>query len=152
MKELTKAATVRRMTEADVKAVYEIEMASFKTPWSMESFEKEIRENQLAVYFVVEVVGEVVGYAGMWTVMDELHITNVAVMPSHRGKGLSSCLMDKLFEFAAMKHFKSMTLEVRTANSVAIGLYEKFGFVGMGIRKGYYQDTNEDALIMWKEF
>lgn len=143
---------VRRMRIDDVESVFEIETLSFKTPWTKEAFENEVTKNQLAVYFVVTLDGCVVGYAGMWTIVDELHVTNVAVTPDQRGKGLSSRLMETLFEYAIDHKFASMTLEVRTTNSVAIKLYEKFGFKGLGVRKGYYQDTNEDALIMWKEF
>lgn len=146
------AIDVRRMTLEDVESVFEIETLSFKSPWSKEAFINEVGQNQLAVYFVVTLDGQVVGYAGMWTVVDELHVTNVAITPEQRGKGLSSKIMEKLFEFAVANKFTSMTLEVRTTNKVAISLYEKYGFNGFGVRKGYYQDTNEDALIMWKEF
>ncbi len=143
---------VRRMLMDDVESVFQIETLSFKTPWTKEAFENEVGKNQLAVYFVVTLNEVVVGYAGMWTIVDELHVTNVAVTPEHRGKGLSNKLMETLFDFATENKFASMTLEVRTTNTVAIKLYEKYGFKGLGIRKGYYQDTNEDALIMWKEF
>ena len=143
---------VRRMTLEDVESVFEIEKLSFKTPWSREAFVNEVVQNQLAVYFVITLNEQVVGYGGMWTVVDELHVTNVAIAPEHRGKGFSSMIMEKLFEFATTNKFASMTLEVRTTNQVAISLYEKHGFKGYGVRKGYYQDTNEDALIMWKEF
>ncbi|MBF4694485.1 ribosomal protein S18-alanine N-acetyltransferase [Fusibacter ferrireducens] len=143
---------VRRMTLDDVESVYEIETLSFKSPWSKDAFFNEVNQNQLAVYFVVTLNEEIIGYAGMWTVVDELHVTNVAIAPDKRGMGFSSRLMEKLFEFAVENKFASMTLEVRTTNKVAINLYEKYGFKSLGIRKGYYQDTNEDALIMWKEF
>lgn len=143
---------VRRMTLEDVESVFEIETLSFNSPWSKEAFINEVVQNQLAVYFVLTLNEQVVGYAGMWTVVDELHVTNVAVMPDQRGKGFSGRIMEKLFEFAMTNKFASMTLEVRTTNKVAINLYEKYGFKGFGVRKGYYQDTNEDALIMWKEF
>lgn len=145
-------AYIRRMTIDDVEAVYRIEVESFKTPWSLDAFDNEIRKNQLAVYFVAVFEEEVIGYAGMWTVVDELHVTNVAVTPSFRGRGISKLLMDALFNYAHQMGFISITLEVRTNNAVAISLYEQYGFKALGVRKGYYQDTNEDALIMWKEF
>ncbi|GAU75630.1 ribosomal protein S18-alanine N-acetyltransferase [Fusibacter sp. 3D3] len=148
----TNVIELRRMTVTDVDSVFEIETLSFKSPWTKEAFVNEVVKNQLAVYFVVTLDALVVGYAGMWTVVDELHITNVAITPDQRGKGLSNRLMERLFEFAIENKFTSMTLEVRTTNAVAISLYEKYGFKGLGVRKGYYQDTNEDALIMWKEF
>lgn len=143
---------VRAMVLEDVPRVYEIEVASFKTPWTVDAFEKEITTNQLAIYHVITVDYCIVGFAGMWAVIDELHITNIAIAPDYRGKGLSNLLMQALFDYAQTNQFASMTLEVRTTNAVAIGLYEKYNFVTLGVRKGYYLDTGEDALIMWKEF
>lgn len=142
---------VRKMTVDDIDRVYEIEVESFQTPWSRESIEKEVIENTLAEYFVLTLDQSVIGYGGMWLIMDELHITNVAVTPKFRGKGYSSVLIQALIDFGKEKKFKHMTLEVRTGNQVAISLYEKFGFVGVGKRPKYYVDTGEDALVMWKE-
>lgn len=142
---------VRKMTVADIDRVYEIEVESFQTPWSRESIEKEVVENTLAEYFVLTLDDLVIGYGGMWLIMDELHITNVAVSKAYRGKGYSNVLIQALVDYGKENRFKHMTLEVRVSNHVAISLYEKFGFVGVGKRPKYYADSGEDALVMWKE-
>lgn len=141
----------RKMTVDDIDRVFEIETLSFKTPWTKDAFYKEVVENTLAEYLVLTLFDEVIGYGGMWLIMDEIHITNIAVAPDHRGKGYSSVLVASLIQFGKEKRFNHMTLEVRVSNHVAIALYEKFGFVGVGKRPKYYIDTNEDALVMWKE-
>jgi len=142
---------IRLMNIEDIDEVIDIEKSSFDTPWSKSSFESEILHNNLAYYFVAEYNGHVIGYAGMWFVIDEGHITNIAIHPVCRGKGWGEKLVRFMIEYAYGLGVKSLTLEVRTTNEPAIGLYEKIGFVGHGIRKGYYQETNEDALIMWIE-
>ena len=141
----------RKMTVEDIDRVFEIETLSFTTPWTKDAFYKEVVENTLAEYLVLTLFDEVIGYGGMWLIMDEIHITNIAVTPEHRGKGYSSVLVASLIQFGKEKRFNHMTLEVRVSNHVAISLYEKFGFVGVGKRPKYYIDTNEDALVMWKE-
>lgn len=141
----------RMMTLSDLDEIMEIERLSFKTPWSRESFESEIMHNNLAYYLVLEYKGHVVAYGGLWFVVDEGHITNIAVHPVCRGKGLGETLVREMVSFARAKDVRRMTLEVRTKNEPAIKLYEKIGFEGHGIRPGYYQDSGEDALIMWIE-
>ncbi len=141
----------RRMVREDIDDVYAIEEASFKTPWTRQAFEQEIVSNTLAIYFVIETQGEVVGYGGMWMVVDELHITNVAIKPAFRGKGYSKHLMHALIAYGQNNRFSHMTLEVREHNQVAISLYEKLGFIIAGKRPKYYFDTGEDAFVMWKE-
>lgn len=141
----------RKMTLEDIDDVYAIEVSSFTTPWTKDAFYKELVENTLAAYFVVEDENKLVAYGGMWQIMDELHITNIAVAKGSRGKGYSKVLMDGLIDYGKKYAFKHMTLEVRQSNNVAIALYEKYGFESVGIRPKYYMDTNEDALVMWKE-
>lgn len=141
----------RKMTLEDIEAVYAIEVSSFTTPWTKDAFYKELVENTLAAYFIVEEDDHVVAYGGMWQIMDELHITNIAVEVEARGKGYSKVLMDGMIDYGKKYAFKHMTLEVRQNNKVAIALYEKYGFESVGIRPKYYMDTNEDALVMWKE-
>ena len=143
--------TTRKMTLTDVDAVHEIEVQSFRTPWSIDAFQKEMTENALAEYIVLEFENQIIGFGGMWLIMDEIHITNIAVAPAFRGKGYSKVLVAALVEFGQTEGFKHMTLEVRVSNHTAIGLYEKFGFVSVGKRPKYYIDTGEDALVMWKE-
>lgn len=140
----------RKMTVEDIDRVFEIESQSFKTPWSKESFYTEVKENTLATYLVLTLDDAVIGFGGMWLIMDEIHITNVAVAPEHRGQGYSKTLITDMIRYAKEKGFQHMTLEVRVSNAVAIALYEKFGFEGAGIRPKYYVDTGEDALVMWK--
>lgn len=140
----------RKMTVEDIDRVFEIESQSFKTPWSKESFYTEVKENTLATYLVLTLDEVVIGFGGMWLIMDEIHITNVAVAPEHRGQGYSKTLFNDMIKYAKEKGFQHMTLEVRVSNSVAIALYEKFGFESVGVRPKYYVDTGEDALVMWK--
>ncbi len=142
---------VRKMTKDDVDAVYEIEVATFANPWTKESIAQEVVENLMAVYMVIEVDERVIGYAGMWTVVDELHITNVAVSKAYQGLGYGKALMDALIDYGRAHGFLHMTLEVRVSNARAIKLYEAYGFIGVGTRPKYYIDNDEDALVMWKE-
>lgn len=125
-----------------------IEIISFPTPWSHRAFKFEITENDYAFYIVAQVNGRVVGYAGMWTVLDEAHITNVAVHPDYRGSGFGRALMVELLGRAAVLGAVKLTLEVRVSNNVARRLYKSLGFVEMGFRRKYYSDNDEDAIIM----
>ena len=142
---------LREMTEKDIDAVLEIEKASFTTPWSRESFQKEIVENALAVYIVAEVDNVVTGYGGLWKILDEGHITNVAVSREFRGKGIGDALVMGIVDYCDRTGIPNITLEVRESNQVARNLYKKHGFVDAGKRPGYYSDNNEDAIIMWRK-
>ena len=135
------------MTAADVDGMHAIEEATFATPWSRKSIEAELT-NGCARYLVARAEGEVVGYAGMWLVIDEAHITNVAVRADMRGQGLGRQLMGRLIQLAADSGMIWMTLEVRRSNKVAQNLYRSFGFIDVGYRKRYYEDNQEDALLM----
>lgn len=139
------------MTADDIDAVLEIERASFTTPWSRAAFAAEVADNDLAYYLVGEADGAVVGYAGVWIILDEAHVTNIAVLPAYRGQGLGEQLLTALMAYAKKRGALSMTLEVRVSNEGAQRLYRRLGFMPRGIRKQYYSDTKEDALIMWKE-
>ena len=141
---------IRPMTILDVDAVHRIEELCFPSPWSRESFLKEMRDNHLARYFVYEEEGKIIGYAGVWLIEDEGHITNVAVEPGHRGKGIGKELIVMMIEMLKGKRILRLTLEVRESNHVAIALYHSLGFEIYGRRKNYYQKENEDALVMWK--
>lgn len=140
------------MEEKHIDGVLAVEEATFSIPWTRNDFEKEVKENNLAIYYVAVMDGKVVGYAGMWHVVIEGHITNVAVLEEARGKGIGAMLMEKLIEAAEEKQMYGITLEVRMGNAPAQGLYHKYGFKAEGIRKNYYPDTKEDAIIMWKYF
>lgn len=141
---------LRDMTVDDLAGVHEVERLSFKTPWSTNAFLRELTENIYADYLVAVVGDRIVGYAGMWIVIDEAHVTNVAVHPDLRGHHVGERMMIELFARAKQRGALKMTLEVRTSNDVAKHLYEKHGFVSRGLRKNYYSDTGEDAIIMWK--
>lgn len=138
------------MAIEDIDDILVIEHESFSVPWPRESFESEVLRNALSVYILAETEGQTIGYGGMWLILDEAHITNVAVRESHRGKGVGERLVKFLIDEAFKSGARSMTLEVRAGNVAARSLYEKMGFVVEGTRPGYYQDNKEDALIMWK--
>ncbi|MFZ5633815.1 MAG: ribosomal protein S18-alanine N-acetyltransferase [Bacillota bacterium] len=132
--------------------VMDIELRSFPIPWSYSAFLFELAENDFAFYIVALVKGKVAGYAGMWIVLDEAHITNVAVHPGYRGRGIGRELMMELLSRAAVLGAVKVTLEVRVSNQVARNLYESLGFENRGLRRKYYSDNNEDAVIMWLDF
>jgi ribosomal-protein-alanine N-acetyltransferase len=137
------------MTAADVDDVYQLERLCFSLPWSREAFRLEVEQNKCARYFIARVDGRLAGYGGMWLVLDEAHITNIAVHPEFRRKGLGRLILLTLMEEAARLGIERMTLEVRVSNTPAIRLYKALGFEEGGIRKGYYANNREDALIMW---
>lgn len=141
--------TIRDATIEDIDFIYEVEKNSFQTPWSKESFENEINNNKFAYYYVLELDNKILGYAGMWVILDEAHITNIAIAPFARGKKLGEALLCHLVEKAKLYGAEKMTLEVRSSNYIAQGLYEKLNFKKTGIRKNYYADSVEDAVIMW---
>jgi len=143
--------TIEPMRVSDLDRVLEIEAVSYPTPWSRRAFQSELTENSYAHYFVARHNGEIVGYVGMWTILEEAHITNIAVHPDFRRKGVGRRMLLAMFEEAKRYGCTRMTLEVRVSNYSAQALYKELGFVNRGIRKGYYSDTNEDAYIMWKD-
>ena len=141
---------IRQAEPKDAADIYEIERLCFPDPWSRNSINFELEENPRAFYVVAEHSGEVVGYAGLWWIEDEGHITNVAVKPGFRNRKIAEGIIDTLIEHTSAEGIKHYTLEVRRSNEAAIGLYEKFGFEVEGVRKGYYRFEKEDALIMWR--
>lgn len=141
--------TYRLMTVEDLDQLMEVEHASFTTPWTKEAFYHELMYNQFAHYVVAVWKGRVVGYCGVWVIMDEAHITNIAVHPDFRGKKIGEMLLRHVISLSMAYGATKMTLEVRVTNLVAQSLYKKLGFKETGIRKGYYSDNHEDALIMW---
>lgn len=132
-----------------VVAVQKISALSFVTPWSKESIEKEL-ENKLAHYLVAVKEGITIGFGGIWFILGEGHITNIAVHPEFRGVGTGDILLQALISLCKREGITSMTLEVRASNIIAQNLYKKHGFIQEGIRKNYYSDTKEDGIIMWK--
>ncbi|MFA5523962.1 MAG: ribosomal protein S18-alanine N-acetyltransferase [Tissierellales bacterium] len=141
---------IREMTEEDIDDVLEVEKESFATPWTKEAFVLELIKNQLARYIVAEKDEKIVGYGGLWLILDEGHITNIAVSSNHRGQGIGNLLVERLIGICEERGINNMTLEVRKTNFIAQYLYKKYDFVDCGVRKGYYTDTKEDAVIMWR--
>lgn len=141
----------RKMTLSDIPTILDIEHDAFETPWTEEAFQNELTNNLFAQYMVMEYEGKVIGYAGMWIIIDEAHITNIAILSPYRGQGLGKRLIFEIQRTAQFLGAKKMTLEVRVGNIRAQSLYRKFGFEDVGIRPGYYSDNNEDALIMWAD-
>ena len=139
-----------KMKAEHVDEVFGIESRSFSSPWSRESIFNDLTKNENAHYFIAEQNGSIAGYAGLWHIVNEGHINNIAVDEPFRRNGIASLLMDALIEFAKQKEMIGITLEVRVGNHAAMGLYHKYGFKVEGIRKNYYSDTKEDAVIMWK--
>ncbi|MED3548831.1 ribosomal protein S18-alanine N-acetyltransferase [Cytobacillus praedii] len=146
---MNKSLTFRFMDINDVDDILKIEHESFTLPWSKEAFLNELTTNQYALYIGLEEDGKVIGYCGVWIVVDEAQITNVAILPEFRGRKLGEALMRQAMEVASERGARTMSLEVRVSNSIAQSLYRKLGFQNGGIRKNYYSDNQEDALVMW---
>ena len=139
---------IRRMEQKDLDAVTAIEQATFARPWSRDSFRRELEQNVAARYLVAEADGQVVGYAGAWVILDESHITNIAVAEAYRGRGIGKQLTGALLQYLSNLGACYATLEVRVSNERAQHLYKGLGFVSVGKRKKYYEDNGEDAFLM----
>ncbi len=138
---------IRRMTMDDVEGVAAVEAATFPTPWSRDAFASEMK-NVAARYLVAEKDGKIIGFAGAWIILDESHITNIAVLKGERGQGIGRMLTVGLMQYLSNLGAAYATLEVRKSNEVAQNLYKSLGFIKLGVRKRYYEDNGEDALIM----
>ena len=139
------------MNESHANGVYELSKECFAIPWTLESINNELN-NPLAKYVIAQDLstGEVVGFVGVWIIAGEGDITNIAVSSKYRKLGIASNLLIKLFDVCKTFNCEDITLEVRASNIAAQNLYKKFNFKEEGIRKGYYSDNGEDAIIMWK--
>ena len=142
---------IERMTHADLGAVQAIEKASFTTPWPSYAYRNELETNRLAHYVVVRAGREVIGYAGVWLMVDEAHVTTFAVAPAWRRRRVGERLLLAILDLSLARGAREATLEVRLSNLGARRLYEKYGFRPVGIRPRYYSDDHEDALIMTTE-
>ena len=138
----------RVMTPQDADQVAAIEAASFTMPWSRQSFWEEA-QNEQAYYLLALSEEEIVGYAGVWLVLDEAQVMHIAVAPARRGQGIGRMLLADLMARSKARGAARMTLEVRPSNAAALALYASLGFKDFGRRPGYYQDNGEDAVIMW---
>ena len=145
---------LRRLGLADLRAIEEIERRSYPTPWSRSMFAGELAKPSSVCLGAFEAEGEhgaLCGYLIVSRYVDAWHVMNVAVHPDHRARGIATMLLERLFALTADDERRGYTLEVRVSNETAIRLYERLGFQGRGIRRGYYTDNREDALIMWKD-
>ena len=140
--------SISPMRPDDLDEVVAIERASFGMPWSRGAFLYEVQQNRVARCWVLREDARVVAYLCLWEIGDELHVTNIAVHPALRRRGLARRLLGAILEDGRARHLRSVTLEVRPTNDEARTLYESFGFRVVGRRRGYYYDTGEDALIM----
>lgn len=138
---------IRKATELDLEGIYAIEESSFSTPWSKESIRNDLI-NPVTTYLVAEKEGQITGYIGVWNVMSEGQITNVAVDPNCRGKGIGQKLVQQLLEHAKACELEVLILEVRQSNIAAQKVYSKAGFKEIAVRKNYYTHPKEDAMIM----
>ncbi len=143
---------IHPMKKKDVDSIEHIESLVYGSHhWSKDSFYSELANNLARYYCAFNQMGELIGYSGSWVILDEAHITNIAVLPEYRKKGVGEVLLTSIIDTCYKEMVKYLTLEVRVSNKPAISLYEKYAFKSLGTRKGYYQNNNEDALIMWTE-
>ncbi len=145
---MDETCVIRRMTLEDLDAVVAIEAATFAMPWSKDSFYQELTRNVAARYLVADVNGTVIGYAGAWIILDESHITNIAILEGYRSHGYGRKLTEGLMQYLSNLGAAYATLEVRRSNERAQSLYKSLGYVAVGWRKRYYEDNQEDALLM----
>lgn len=137
------------MRRRHLRGVLRIEQQVYPRPWTVGVFLSEIGQRSSRIYLVARVGGEVVGYAGLLVMLDDGHVTTIAVDPRWQGRGIASRLLVVLARAALERGARNLTLEVRVTNEGAQHLYRRFGFVPAGLRKGYYAESREDALVMW---
>jgi ribosomal-protein-alanine N-acetyltransferase len=140
---------ITAMQDGDIPAVLEIETVSFVSTWPPNAFMNELHDNKLAHYFVGRLDGRIVAYGGIWVILEDSHVTTIAVHPDLRGQRLGEEMLIHLLDEAIARSASWITLEVRESNDVAQRLYRKYGFTVVSTRRGYYSDNNESALVMW---
>lgn len=140
---------IRRMAERDLEQVSANEAACFSAPWSVNAFRDTLTRAE-AIYLVAELDGRIVGHCGVTNILGEGDITNVAVHPDYRNRGIGQSMLKALIQQGKTAGITAFTLEVRAGNQAAVHMYEKAGFAVEGVRKGFYDKPREDALIMWK--
>ncbi len=145
--------TIEPLVErADIDAVLAIEEASFTSPWTKEMYLSEFENRGVSFFYLARApLGAIVGFCSFWRVLDELHINNLAVLPLHRRSGVATALLGKVLADGARLGALRATLEVRRSNVAAQRLYDRFGFAVAGVRRAYYSNPVEDALVLWKE-
>jgi ribosomal-protein-alanine N-acetyltransferase len=147
------AWNIRPLASADeVDDILRIEGISFRNPWTRDMYLSELEHREVSSFYIArDAVGEAVGFCAVWRVLDELHINNLAVLPEHRRAGVASALLERALADAASRGANRATLEVRQSNTPALKLYERFGFHVTAVRRGYYTQPEEDALVLWRE-
>jgi ribosomal-protein-alanine N-acetyltransferase len=147
------AVTIEPLTTIEqIDEVLAIEHASFTNPWSREMYVAELNNRGVSFFFLARTAAHgVVGFCSFWRVLDELHINNLAVLPERRREGVAAALLERVLAEGARLGAKRATLEVRRSNEVARHLYERFGFAVAGVRRNYYSQPVEDALVLWRE-
>lgn len=141
--------TIVPMADVDVREVLRIEEKSFSTTWPANAFYQELHDNKLAHYYVGRIGDKLVAYGGIWVILEDSHITTIAVDPEYRGRRFGEVMLVRLVDEAIARGASWMTLEVRESNDVAQALYRKYGFTTVSTRRAYYSDNNENALVMW---
>jgi ribosomal-protein-alanine N-acetyltransferase len=149
--QLRQRTVIEEMTLDDISVVQEIEREIFLTPWPRNAYRRELLQNKMASYIVLRDRDEIIGYAGLWKMHDEAHVTTVGVRRADQGRGYGMALMVALIDRAYALNSRWMTLEVRASNYGAMAMYEKLGFKVIGRRRGYYTDDGEDAVVMWSD-
>ena len=142
---------IQRMEVDDLDRIVDLERLCFSSPWSKDDFLYELNENPFGYYVVLKELDKILAYLGLWMDEDRAQITTIGVDPEHRGKGYAKTLMVHMLDVCSSKGVKIYSLEVRVSNQAAISLYQRFGFIQVGLRKAYYQDNHEDAYLMIKE-
>ena len=142
---------LRKLELGDLDAIEVIKQASYPTPWSRSTFASEVAKPSSLSIAAITPEEELIGYLVLSRYVDAWHVMNVAVAVPHRRRGVASAMLERLFEVTRKDARRGYTLEVRVSNIAAIKLYERFGFVSKGIRRGYYTDNREDAVIMWRD-
>ncbi|CAG7839329.1 30S ribosomal protein S18 [Clostridium novyi B str. ATCC 27606] len=142
--------SLQEMKEEDLESVLKINNICFNPPWKLQTLKNEFRNNFSKYIVLKDQHNKIIGYAGIWLIIDEAHITNIAVHPDYRGLGASNYLMNGIMDICTEKKIPAITLEVRENNTVARNLYKKYGFLEEGLRKNYY-GPNVNALVMWKK-
>ena len=137
---------------AEIDAILAVERASFTNPWTREMYLAELDHHGVAFFYVArDADSRVIGFCSFWRILDELHINNLAVLPEYRRQGVASALLARVIEEGTSMGSRRATLEVRHSNEAARRLYGGFGFVVAGVRRGYYSNPIEDALVLCRD-
>jgi ribosomal-protein-alanine N-acetyltransferase len=149
MKSLSRTLEISPMSVDDIGDVLRVEAQCFSTTWPRNAFLNELTENRLAHYFIGRAEDATIAYGGLWVILEDAHITTVAVDPAYQGKGYGERMLVWLLDEAINRGASWITLEVRESNQTAQNLYKKYGFTVVNTRRGYYSDNDENALVMW---